>query len=293
MRREASVNTKRLNVTFEGPQITEQGVPLDDWQKTLDQVQRAVRLLVKHLAGVKTSRGPLPRSLKGQSTLRLVKTSPGSLTAELELAPPIGVQLGTESLGAHALDLILDVQEGEDREGFPSLPPDVAASLHAIERALSPDVNQVRLGDAHSGRSRILRRAKAAAAAAPMEQEKVDALVYGRLMEVNWEKRTAELHRYHDSHVRLRFDDALYDDMRRLATQYVEVHGEGTFTPDDEWRSVRVTGISSTRSESEPFGVEELDSRKPLIFGRDEIVTASEPFDVDDFIRIVHEGRDV
>ena len=127
----------------------------------------------------------------------------------------------------------------------------------------------------------------------PLEPEKVDALVYGRLMEVNWEKRTAELHRYHDSHVRLRFDAALDDDMRRLATQHVEVRGEGTFTPDDEWKSIRVTGISSTRSESEPFSVEELDSRKPFIFGRDEIVTASEPFDVDDFIRIVHEGRAV
>ena len=148
-------------------------------------------------------------------------------------------------------------------------------------------------GDAHSGRSRILRGAKAEAAATPLEPEKVDALVYGRLMEVNWEKRTAELHRYHDSHVRLRFDAALDDDMRRLATQYVEVHGEGTFTPDDEWRSIRVTGISSTRSESEPFDFGELGSRKPFIFGRDEIVTASEPFDVDDFIRIVHEGRAV
>ena len=120
------------------------------------------------------------------------------------------------------------------------------------------------------------------------------ALVEGRLMAVNWAYGTAELHYIPQRIVLLRFDPALNDDMRRLATQYVEIRGRGRFKDNDEWDVIYVEQITSTRSWSEPFDLDAFrNDPNPKIFDLEKVVTVSEPFDVDEFIRVIHEGRDV
>ena len=120
------------------------------------------------------------------------------------------------------------------------------------------------------------------------------ALVEGRLMAVNWAYGTAELHYIPHRIVPLRFDPALNDDMRRLATQYVEIRGRGRFKDNDEWDVIYVEQITSTRSWSEPFDLDAFrNDPNPKIFDLEKVVTVSEPFDVDEFIRVIHEGRDV
>ena len=120
------------------------------------------------------------------------------------------------------------------------------------------------------------------------------ALLRGWLKEVNWDRLTAQLHDSAGSYVRLRFDAGLYDDMRRLATEFVEVRGQGRFNPRDEWTSVHVERIDATRSVREPFDLEAvLNDPDPKLFDPERVVTASEPFDVDEFVRVIHEGRDV
>ena len=120
------------------------------------------------------------------------------------------------------------------------------------------------------------------------------ALVEGRLMEVNWAYGTAELHYIPQRVVPLRFDPALNDDMRRLATQYVEIRGRGRFNDNDEWDIIYVEQITDTQSWSEPFDLEAFrNDPNPKIFDPEKVVTVSEPFDVDEFIRAIQEGRDV
>ena len=36
-----------------------------------------------------------------------------------------------------------------------------------------------------------------------------------------------------------------------------------------------------------------LNAPNPRIFDPERVVTASEPFDVDEFVRVIHEGRDI
>ena len=120
------------------------------------------------------------------------------------------------------------------------------------------------------------------------------ALVEGRLMEVNWACGTAELHFIPQRVVPLRFDPVLNDDMRRLATQYVQIRGRGRFNDNNEWDVIYVEQITSTRSWFEPFDLEAFrNDPNPKIFDPEKVVTVSEPFDVDEFIRVIHEGRDV
>ena len=126
------------------------------------------------------------------------------------------------------------------------------------------------------------------------DNNSVSALVSGRLMEVNWANGTAELHPYLDRAIPLRFGPKLKDDMRRCATHYIQVKGQGWFNEDDKWQVIQADEIIWNNPYAEPPGLEEiLNNPNPKIFRSEEIVRASEPFDVDEFARMVREERDL
>lgn len=281
-----------LDITFEGPRVDEAGVSLDDFRRALDNVQRALRLMAGHLAGLDPARGRPPESVREQSALRLRGMSRGSFVAELELAPPEGARLRQESHGRAALAAILAANGVDD----PALPESVRECLSEAATGLSAEVVAVSLGDAGGKRRiRIARRPGGVRRRRAAERE--PALVYGLLLEVNWENGTAQLHEpYGDAgrYVRLRFDSGLSGDMLRLATQYVEVRGHGRFDDDGDWSEVQVEEIAATRSMWEPFDMDAfLNDPNPRIFDPGEVIRASEPFDVDEFLRVIREGRDV
>jgi len=121
------------------------------------------------------------------------------------------------------------------------------------------------------------------------------ALVEGRLMEVNWACGTAELHFIPQRIVPLRFDPFLNDDMRRLATQHVEIRGRGRFNDNDEWDIIYVEQITSTRSGSEPFDLDAFrNDPNPKIFDPEKVVAidlTEEEWEA--FHRVICEGRNV
>ena len=120
-----------------------------------------------------------------------------------------------------------------------------------------------------------------------------EALLAGWLKEVNWHRGTAQLHDAAGGYVSLRFNPPLADEMRRLATQYVEVRGSGRFDDQDEWTTVHVEQLQETATRSEPFDLEAfLNNPEPKRFNPDEVV----PIDLTDeeweaFKRAIHEGR--
>ncbi len=124
------------------------------------------------------------------------------------------------------------------------------------------------------------------------EMEK--ALLYGWLKEVNWDGRTARLHDADGGSVRLSFGAELDGEMRRLATEYVEVHGAGRFDDRDEWVEVRVEQLNETRSSSEPFDVDAfLNDPNPKVFDPQKVV----PIDLTDeefeaFLSTIRQGRE-
>ena len=129
---------------------------------------------------------------------------------------------------------------------------------------------------------------------ATSDSEYFDATVQGRLMVVDWLRRTAELHNYGEPGVRLRFGPEMDEEMQRRATQYVEVRGRGQVAADGSLVQLHVGQISGTRSSSrDSFDLEELlNAPNPKIFDPKKVVRSTEPFDVDDFMRVIREGRD-
>lgn len=217
------MTTTQLNITFESAE----GVAMDDLQPVLARIQRAVRLMVEHLARVDGT----PDLARQHSALR------GAANIQLKLAhaPQAGY-------GPRALRAILDSSQ--------PLPEDVASQLSRIGEGLSPEISAVWLGTPGSGRRLEFRRA------ALEQHQYAKALLYGWLQEVNWAQGTAQLYDSEDKCVPLQFDAALNDEMRRLATQYVEVRGRGQFNEDDSWHSVQIEQISGTLAWREPFDLQ-------------------------------------
>lgn len=121
-------------------------------------------------------------------------------------------------------------------------------------------------------------------------EEPVEALVSGRLKVINWDKRTAQLHRYGGSYVPLRFDANKDDEMRRLQTKFVTVRGQGWISDKDQWIVIDVEEIR--RPVAKPFDIDEFrNNPNPKIFDPDKIVRAGEPVDVDEFLRAIYEAR--
>ena len=76
------MTTTQLNITFEGPQVSAEGVAVDDLQPVLERIQRAVRLMVEHLARADGT----PELARKHSELRPVRISPGAANVQLKLA---------------------------------------------------------------------------------------------------------------------------------------------------------------------------------------------------------------
>lgn len=113
----------------------------------------------------------------------------------------------------------------------------------------------------------------------------------GRLMKVDCEKRTAQLHNFGEAPVTLRFDGKLVDTMQQLATRFVKLEGMGYFDDGDAWEVVTVHKIIAERSV-----VDEFYARESKIFdpekARATALPADDPTDIEEFIRVIYEARD-
>ncbi len=274
----------RLYLTFEGPSVGESGVPVDAFAHALTGMQDAMRLMVEHLGGRQPGPGQPPRWAREQSSLQLTAVRPGSLVAELTLAELDG-QLSFENLGEQAVEAIYNWDGSQDS----ALPPEVTNRLDAIPSELPADV-RVWLGSADAPLKTEIKRPSSIVRSVPQSEE---ALLQGWLREVNWHRGTAQLHDYAGSFVRLRFSEEHAEDMQRLARQHVEVRGHGQFNQKGDWTPVTVEQITVAHQWGEPFDMDKfLNDPNPKIFDPDNLITASDPFDVDEFVNIIHSGRD-
>ena len=204
--------------------------------------------MVGHLGGHKKKPGRFPKWVRDQSDLRVISTSSGSLVAELSLQSPPENALKPTDHGPAALRALLNWDGTEDS----TLPGVVTESLFAISSTLSPNT-RVWLGTTDNRRRVEIKRKTRTP---PRSTGRHQALLQGWLQEVNWERHTAQLHDYTGRIVRLRFNPALGQKMRQLATSHVEVMGTGQFDGRGEWKTVLVGQVTATRSHHQPFDLE-------------------------------------
>ena len=287
---EVDITRNSLIVTLDKPGADESGVLVEDFQPVLEGVTRAVQLMVSHLGGRSPGPGRIPDWVRDQSRLRITTVRTGSLVVEFTHDPPAGQppQLSWESHGEQAIRALRD---WDGREGS-TLPPVVTECLWGAASGLS-DGWQLWLGSqSEPRRIEIKRRDTDKIVPVKVEEE---ALLQGWLKEVNWAKGTAQLHSYTGSYVCLEFDSSLEEEMRRLATRYVEVEGTGLFSDEGDCKKVTVNALSNDPPWGEPFDTDAfLNAADAKLFYPDETLTV----DLTDeewecFNQAIREGREV
>lgn len=117
-----------------------------------------------------------------------------------------------------------------------------------------------------------------------------DALVMGRLMEVDWTNKTARLDRFHQKPIKLRFGKAMDEEMRRFATEFVQIEGNGYLkapgTDKEEWVHIEVASVSIPYQGGEP-----------KVFRKADFEGLESPFrsneELQEFIDLIREARHV
>ena len=117
-----------------------------------------------------------------------------------------------------------------------------------------------------------------------------DALVMGKLMEVDWTNKTARLDRFHQKSVKLRFNKAMDEEMRRFATEFVQIEGNGYLrapdTDKEEWVHIEVASVSIPYQGGEP-----------KVFRKADLEGMESPFrsneELQEFIDLIREARHV
>ena len=123
----------------------------------------------------------------------------------------------------------------------------------------------------------------------PQRGEPEPALMYGRLVDVDPEAGTAVLSAYRDCRVPLRLSAGMVGQALNLKHKFVKVTGQGWLDKNDQWIAVEVEEIGLPEP---PRSVEEiLNDPNPKLFDPDTVIRASKPFDVDEFLRVIYEGR--
>jgi hypothetical protein len=264
---------------------TQGGASLEDFLRALEGVSRAMRLMVEHLGGREITRGQPPAWVREQSQLQIATLKDGSLAAELNHAPPPGKQLRIENLGPRAFKALKEWDGTEDS----SLPKQVTECLYEAGSGLGGSA-RLYLGNRTNHKLIEVRRRDRASHERPDSEV---ALLSGWLKEVNWDRGTAQLHDYSGAYVRLRFTAEMGDEMLRLATQHVQVRGQGRINENDEWTTVEVQGLRPTTSWSEPFDLDAfLNDPNPKIFDPTQMVTIElTDEEREAFHRAIREGR--
>lgn len=279
----------QINVIFEGP-ATDRGVSVHDLNEVLNGLQDAVRLMAAHLSGAKT-RGRPPEWLRRQSALRLQAVFPGSFGAALTLSSHDRPSAAA-NYGEQAMDAIFNQGAADN----PDLPDSVVDRLNNIGTRVSPEIRMIRFDDPSSDRQfTIARTHRQRQPAPPPRPEIVEtmALLYGRLLEVNWNAGTAQLHSYAAPIVALRFESNLNENMRQLATRFIKVTGNAYSADGEKWDTVAVHDISDEQSEIDDFY-----ARPPKVFDPAQATgfyqhDANDPIDINEFIHTIHQGRDL
>ncbi len=261
---------------------------MDDLYRTVRRLRQALRRLLEHDPERAPREGRKRGWARRESAMRVGAAAPGSLQVPLAVGPAGGSPPVWRDFREMTVVRLLDRDD---------LPRVVENELEAIEVGLSDALTSVRLSSAGNGRLRNARplEFRPRKKAPQTETANTDELAFleGWLREVNWAKRTAQLHDYSGKEVvRLSFEPALADEITRFANEFAIVQGRGAFDADGNWKVVRVEELRGPRSWREPFDRGAfLNDPNRKVFDPKTVVRCSEPFDVDEFLRVVREDR--
>lgn len=238
-------DTRRLVATFEGPAVQYGRVSVPDFVRVLDGLQRALLITGQRLMGRARAPGPIPQTYIQQLTLDLVATSPGSFTATLELPE---ADNGLIDFGQSALDTLIQGLD-EELSGNPGALPRDALSViqETILKAIPTESQLVIRGGTRQQRvvlqpdaAMVFHALEVESAPAPRQRKRI----VGRLLEIDFKDRTAEIWDSSNRMTKVTFDESLSDSLKASARLQVVVEGNEEIDSHGRVRRLQLAEVS-------------------------------------------------
>lgn len=298
--RGVELSEAEVQLSLAGPEVGAGTAPTSDLTGRTNTIRNFIYRTIEWMMDrpFRKSGGP-PNDIKDNYRTFVSVPRTGSFAVSLKLGSPTNKRtLDTSEIFSEFMDL-MELANSSDTAEMEAKVPDPAylRTFRGLAKKIAPDgerIRQVGFTAIRNGDARQVSITKPASAfPKPARRREEAAILHGWLKEVNWDRYRAQLHGNGGGYIQLQFDDALSQDMHRLATQYVEVRGNGAFNQDDKWTSVRVEHIAGTADWQNPSDIMALQEEpNPKVFQSSGIMRISDPFDVDEFIRNIRDGRE-
>ena len=205
----------------------------------------ALREMIRHLWGVDADTGRpgrLSDALRAASALKLVSVDRGSYAMTIEIAEPWAVPSNPFTRHDRPAETMPDAPlaglnalltgAAADIDG---LPEKVSGHLQKMQSRLPEGIDAIRVSDNATRVAFTLERRR--------QGRRGQITLYGRLQEVNWARRSAELHSL-SGVTKLSFPESLADAMLAAARKYVAITGAGVAATDGQAARIDVASVT-------------------------------------------------
>lgn len=209
----------------------------------------ALREMIRHLWGVDADTGRpgrLSDALRAASALKLVSIDHGSYAMTIEIAEPWAAPSNPFTRRDRPAETIPDAPlaglnalltgAAADIDG---LPAKVSGHLQKMQSRLPEGIDAIRVSDNAARVAFTIERRRHRR----RQGRRGQITLYGRLQEIDWARRSAELHS-HFGVIKINFREDLSESMRDAARKFVEITGTGTIGSDGLITSIAMSGIS-------------------------------------------------
>ena len=205
----------------------------------------ALREMIRHLWGVDADTGRPSDALRAASALKLVSVDRGSYAMTIEIAEPWAAPSGPFTRHGRPAETMPDAPlaglnalltgAAADMDG---LPAKVSGHLQKMQSRLPEGIDAIRVSDNAARVAFTIERRRRR-----RQGRRGQITLYGRLQEVNWARRSAELHSL-SGVTGLSFPESLADAMLAAARKYVAITGAGVAATDGQAARIDVASVT-------------------------------------------------
>jgi hypothetical protein len=239
---------RSIKTTFEGPDIGPGWVPVPDLLAVLDGLQNAIVIVVEDLWGRRHKPGPVPSEIQRQATLQFGDVQVGSFGATLTLRAPKRHEPEMFDIQPEAIDRLLTGIEDQVAGRVPDLPGEARRHIETLAARIRRTEDRLIL-EGGRARKKVVISAETVAPSEllPQAPEARKIRVTGRLLEIDYKDRSAEVWDPLGQMTRIRFTEDQREQVDAARQLQVAVEGRLEVAPSGKSGAITLELLEPVR----------------------------------------------